>query len=53
MENWTIFWACVLLGAVSLFGVLAIVVTIGGVGDIRNMVRRLRDRDAGDDDGSD
>ena len=42
MENWAIFWACVLLGAVSLFGILAVVVAIGGVGDIKNLIAKLR-----------
>ena len=53
MNEWATFWACVLLAAVSLFGVLALVVAIGGVGDIKSLIAKLREAPNGDRDPGD
>jgi len=41
MEFWTNFWTVVLVGAIGLFAVLAVVVTIGGFFDVRRMFRTM------------
>jgi len=43
LEFWVNFWTWLFVGAVALFAVLAVVVTIGGAFDIRAMLRRLSD----------
>lgn len=39
MDSWLTFWKALLIGAFSLFGILAIAVTIGGFFDIRAIFR--------------
>jgi hypothetical protein len=46
VEYWILLWKIVLLGAVGLFGALAIVVTIGGAADISRLLKTLRDEHA-------
>ena len=44
IEFWIALWKVVLIGGVGLFAALAIVVTIGGAVDIRNLFRTLREQ---------
>jgi len=44
IEFWAGIWKWVLLGGVGVFVLLAIVVTIGGLGDIKSMLDQLRNR---------
>ena len=39
--NWRFLWEVCLVGALSLFAIMSIVVTIGGAKDIRRLLRRL------------
>ncbi len=41
MNGWLTLWTTVLLGALTMFTSLAVVVTIGGFLDIRKMLREL------------
>ena len=41
IEQWIMVWKVVLIGGISLFGLLSIVVIIGGLFDIRSLFRRL------------
>ena len=41
MEFWTVFWTCLLAGAVLVFAVLAVFVTIGGFRDLKRLFRAL------------
>jgi len=42
LEFWITLWKIVLIGGVGLFAALAIVVTIGGALDVRQLFRTLR-----------
>ncbi len=44
MSFWEIFWQVVLLVSLVAFAVLAVVVAIGGFGDIRSMLRSIDTR---------
>jgi hypothetical protein len=45
-QSWIILWKIVLIGGVSLFGAMAVWVTIGGYYDIKRLFARLaEDRD--------
>ncbi len=44
MSFWEIFWQVVLLVSVIAFAGLAVVVAIGGFGDIRSMLRNIDKR---------
>ncbi len=46
LEFWILLWKAVLIGGVGLFAVLAVVVTIGGAFDIRQLFRTLREEHA-------
>lgn len=46
LEFWILLWKAVLIGGVGLFAALAIVVTIGGALDIRQLFRTLREEHA-------
>jgi hypothetical protein len=41
MEFWMDFWTVVLVGAIGLFALLAVIVTIGGFFDLRRMFRTM------------
>ena len=41
MQGWALFWGLLLVAALVVFAGLAIVVSIGGLGDIRAMLRRI------------
>lgn len=38
---WATFWAVVLVAGIAVFAVLAVVVTIGGLADVRQMFRSI------------
>lgn len=42
MAGWMLLWTIVLLGALSMFSLLTVAVTIGGFLDIRDMLSTLR-----------
>ncbi|MEE3234631.1 MAG: hypothetical protein VX294_10740 [Candidatus Latescibacterota bacterium] len=42
MIGWQSFWTCILAISVFLFFLVEVVVVIGGIGDIRSMMRSLR-----------
>jgi hypothetical protein len=48
MEFWIDFWTVVLVGAIGLFALLAVVVTIGGFFDLRRMFRTMAESRDGD-----
>ena len=41
MDNWLIFWKLLLIVAFAMFGLLAIVVAIGGFSDIRTLFKSV------------
>ncbi len=42
LQHWILLWKVVLIGGISLFSVLAVVVSIGGFFDIRRLFQTLR-----------
>lgn len=44
--TWTSFWTILIAGSIGGFGVLAVVVAIRGLGDIRVMLRGMKSRDS-------
>ncbi len=42
MAGWQIFWTSIFVISVFLFFLVEIVVVIGGIGDIKSMMRSLR-----------
>jgi hypothetical protein len=48
MEFWQIFWAVFLFGSLGLFGVLALVVSVGGLSDIMSLFRKIGGESTGD-----
>lgn len=46
IEQWMMVWKVVLIGGISLFALLAIIVIIGGFFDIRRLFRMLRAQQA-------
>ena len=48
IEAWAAVWKWVLLVGVAVFAVLAVLVTIGGIADIRRMLRQLGKPGSGD-----
>ena len=46
LTSWMLLWKVVLISGISLFAVLAIVVTIGGFFDIRRLFRKLHEQHA-------
>ncbi len=46
LQQWMFVWKVVLIGGISLFVVLAVVVSIGGFFDIRRLFRTLHDQHA-------
>lgn len=48
METWALFWKVVLYGALGLFALLSVWVTVAGVGDIKRMFAALRSEGDGD-----
>ena len=44
VETWILVWKVVLIGGVVLFAALAVVVTIGGAIDVRDLFRTLREQ---------
>lgn len=46
LEFWVFLWKAVLIGGVGLFAALAVVVTIGGALDIRQLFKTLREEHA-------
>ncbi len=46
VEYWILLWKVVLIVGVGLFAVLAVVVTIGGAADVRELFRTLREQHA-------
>jgi hypothetical protein len=53
MEFWMDFWTVVLVGAIGLFALLAVIVTIGGFFDLRRMFRTMAEsgQETADSDG--
>ena len=49
IEAWMTLWKIVLIGGVTLFAVLAVVVTVGGFFDVIKLLANLR-KDAGQSD---
>ena len=47
MNLWITFWACVIAGSMAAFAILAVVVTIGGWGDLKVMFSRSDGRLSG------
>ncbi len=43
MSFWILLWKTCLIGALSIFAVTAVAVTIGGAADVRRLLRKLRD----------
>ena len=41
LQHWMLLWKIVLIGGISLFSILAVVVSIGGFFDIRRLFRKL------------
>ena len=50
LEAWMMLWKIVLIAGIGLFGLLAIVVSIGGFFDVAKLLKSLRE-DVGKDDG--
>ena len=42
LEFWIMLWKIVLIGGVTMFGLMAVWVTIGGVFDIKRLFARIR-----------
>ena len=50
MNGWTTFWTWALLIGLSFFAIVVLTVTVGGLRDIRDMLRSLKaGHDRGDD----
>ena len=49
MNAWITFWGILLLVTLILYTVLVINVTIGGIADIRQMLKKLSEDDSGND----
>ncbi len=45
MSGWPLLWTVVFFTAVVLFAAVSIVVAVRGFGDVKIMLRRLRDED--------
>lgn len=43
---WIVLWKIVLIGGIGLFAVLAVVVTVGGLSDVRRLFQSLRQTEA-------
>ena len=43
MTFWILLWKACLIGAMAVFAVTAVAVTIGGAIDVRRLLQRLRD----------
>ena len=41
LQQWMLIWKIVLIGGISLFAILAVVVSIGGFFDVRRLFRTL------------
>ncbi len=52
MSGWATFWAVTLLAALILFAVVAVVVTIGGVRDIKFLLANIQHRPGADESGA-
>lgn len=48
MEFWKIFWAVLLFGSLGLFGILAVVVSVGGLSDIMSLFRKIGGESSGE-----
>ncbi len=46
VESWIFLWKLVLIVGVGMFAALAVVVSIGGAIDVRNLFRTLREQHA-------
>ena len=46
LDFWVLLWKAVLIGGVTVFAVLALVVTVGGALDIGRLFRTLREEAA-------
>lgn len=44
MEFWGMLWTIVFAGSLLIFAVVAVVVTVGGLGDIRALFQRMDER---------
>jgi len=53
MDFWITFWQITLIAAVAIFAVLAVVVTIGGFGNVLALFRSIDAQHAREDDGGD
>lgn len=43
--SWELLWKIVLIGVVGAFSLMAVLVTILGARDIRNLIKKLRDEE--------
>lgn len=53
MDFWIIFWQITLIAAMAIFAVLAVVVTIGGFGNVLALFRSIDAQHAREDDDGD
>ena len=44
MDAWTTFWGWLLVGALAVFSILAITITIGGFFDVKGMLTTMNDQ---------
>ena len=49
MDFWIDFWTCTLIAALAVFAVLAVVVSIGGLRDIKMLFRSIEAKHARDE----
>lgn len=52
MNGWATFWAVTLVSALILFAVVAVVVTIGGIRDIKFLFANIHQRNGADESGA-
>lgn len=48
MNAWLVFWTGTLIVVLSVFAVLAVVIAIGGYGDIQALLKSIEERHDGD-----
>ena len=46
LENWMLLWKIILIGGTGLFAVLAILVSVGGFFDVRQLFKTLHEQHA-------
>lgn len=53
MEGWTTFWGWTLILVLLVFTFVSVVVTIGGIFDIKTLLKTLRQSDSSDESSTD